>query len=98
MSAQEIFWVINHGVKDTGMPAFGPTHDDRAMWSMTAFIKALPNLSAADYATLKESVEGHHHEGAEEEQEHGEVESSQAAEQDESAEGHADHDHAAGTS
>jgi len=67
MSAQEIFWVINHGVKDTGMPAFGPTHDDQAMWSMTAFIKALPTMSAADYAAFAESAEGHHPEGAEEE-------------------------------
>lgn len=29
----EIFWLVKHGVKMTGMPAFGPTHDDRTLWN-----------------------------------------------------------------
>jgi mono/diheme cytochrome c family protein len=70
MSAQELYWVIDHGIKMTGMPAFGPTHDEREMWSMTAFVKALPTLSAAQYAELREAAEGHHHEGTGEEPEH----------------------------
>ena len=27
----EVFWIAKHGVRMTGMPAFGPTHDDRTV-------------------------------------------------------------------
>lgn len=30
--AKELFWLIKHGAKMTGMPAFGPTHDDETLW------------------------------------------------------------------
>ena len=29
-SAEEVHWLVTHGVKMTGMPAFGPTHDEEA--------------------------------------------------------------------
>jgi hypothetical protein len=34
----------------TGMPAFGPTHDDETLWNVAAFVKALPEMSAEEYA------------------------------------------------
>lgn len=49
-TAEEVFWMVKHGLKMTGMPAFGPTHDDATMWNITAFVKALPQMSAEDYA------------------------------------------------
>jgi len=95
MSAQELYWVIDHGIKMTGMPAFGPTHDDREMWSMTAFIKALPTMSAAQYAELRESAEGHHHDEAGEDREHGEAEQAEAEAQATHDDGH-EHQHGGG--
>jgi mono/diheme cytochrome c family protein len=47
---EEVFWMVKHGLKMTGMPAFGPTHDDATMWNITAFVKALPEMSAEEYA------------------------------------------------
>lgn len=49
-SAAEVFWLVKHGAKMTGMPAFGPTHNDDALWNIAAFVKAMPQMSAAEYA------------------------------------------------
>ena len=34
----ESFWIIKNGIKLTSMPAFGPTHSDRKIWSIAAFL------------------------------------------------------------
>jgi mono/diheme cytochrome c family protein len=47
---RELFWVIKHGIKMSGMPAFGPTGvADPEIWSMVAFLKKLPSVSPEDY-------------------------------------------------
>ncbi len=69
----EQFWVIKHGIRMTGMPAWGLTHDDQRLWSLVAFLQKLPGLSASDYRALVDSAEGgHHHDeaGSEESGEH----------------------------
>jgi hypothetical protein len=38
LSPQGVFWVPMNGIKMTGMPAFGPTHDDKTLWNLTAFV------------------------------------------------------------
>jgi len=66
ISPQALFWIIKHGVEMTGMPAWGPTHDDQRIWDMVAFLQQLPGMTAADYAGLKVRAsdlagEEHHH-------------------------------------
>ncbi|AJE47599.1 c-type cytochrome [Celeribacter indicus] len=51
-SAEEIYWIVENGLKMTGMPAFGPDHDGGELLALAAFVSALPGLSAQDYATL----------------------------------------------
>lgn len=46
------FWVIKHGIKASGMPAWGKTHDDQRIWAMVAFIKRLPTLTPEQYQIL----------------------------------------------
>jgi len=46
------FWVIKHGIKASGMPAWGKTHDDERIWAMIAFIKRLPTLTPEQYQIL----------------------------------------------
>ena len=46
------FWVIKHGIKASGMPAWGKTHDDQRIWAMVAFIKRLPTLTPDQYQIL----------------------------------------------
>jgi mono/diheme cytochrome c family protein len=72
-SPAEQFWIIKHGLKMSGMPAWGLTHDDQRIWSMVAFLQKLPSLSADQYKALAESGEGGHS------HEHGEAEPTTAS-------------------
>ena len=45
----ELYWIVKHGIKMTGMPAWGPTHDDEALWALVAFLKVLPSLPSGEY-------------------------------------------------
>lgn len=47
---EEVFWLAKHGAKMTGMPAFGPTHDDQTLWNVAAFVKQLPAMTPEEYA------------------------------------------------
>ena len=49
---QRRFWIIKHGIKASGMPAWGPTHSDERIWNMVAFIERLPSLTAEHYQIL----------------------------------------------
>jgi mono/diheme cytochrome c family protein len=48
---QENFQFIKHGIKMTGMPAFGPTKTDEQVWALVAFLNVLPGISAADFTS-----------------------------------------------
>jgi mono/diheme cytochrome c family protein len=44
------FWIIKNGIRMTSMPAFGPTHTDKQIWAITAFmLKKFNNLTPEDY-------------------------------------------------
>ena len=58
MSAARQFWIIKHGIKGSGMAAFGPTHDDARIWAMVAFLQKLPTLDAMQYQILTARAEG----------------------------------------
>ena len=62
-SAAEVFWLVKHGAKMTGMPAFGPTHDDATVWNIAAFVKALPAMPQAQYAAYSSEHGGGQAEG-----------------------------------
>lgn len=71
-SAPELFWIAKHGVKMSGMPAFGRTHSDEELWDTVAFVQALPKMSPARYAELTANAEEHHHHEVEEHEGEGE--------------------------
>jgi mono/diheme cytochrome c family protein len=50
--ARQKFWVIKHGIKASGMPAWGKTHDDKRIWAMVAFINRLPTLTPEQYQII----------------------------------------------
>jgi mono/diheme cytochrome c family protein len=60
-SPAEAFWVIKHGIKMSGMPAWGATHDDSSIWGLVAFLQKLPDLTPAQYEALAMSEEEPHH-------------------------------------
>jgi mono/diheme cytochrome c family protein len=55
------FWVIKHGIKMSGMPAWGKSMDDASIWGMVAFLQQMPDMTEAGYHELVESSEGHTH-------------------------------------
>jgi mono/diheme cytochrome c family protein len=55
------FWIAKHGIKASGMPAWGRSMDDAALWSVVAFLQQLPRLDAARYHALVASSGGHTH-------------------------------------
>ncbi len=61
MSPAELFWVTKNGIKMTGMPAWGVTHDDDAIWPVVAFMTKLPELNATQYQELMDSADGMGH-------------------------------------
>ena len=52
LGAAETFWVVKHGIKMSGMPAWGKTHDDRSIWAIVAFVQKLPALGPGEYRAL----------------------------------------------
>ena len=50
--ARELFYIVKHGVKFTGMPAWPAQERDDEVWAMVAFLRALPKLSADEYRRL----------------------------------------------
>ena len=57
----ETFWIIKHGMKMSGMPAWGATHDDARIWAMVAFLQQLPRLTARQYQILTARDDGDEH-------------------------------------
>lgn len=56
----EVFWLAKHGVKMTGMPSFGATHDDNTLWGVATFVNALPGMAPERYAALGAGSPPHH--------------------------------------
>lgn len=52
------FWYIKHGIKASGMPAWGMTHTDERIWAMVAFIQKLPTLTPEQYQILTAPEDG----------------------------------------
>ncbi len=61
MSPAELFWVTKNGIKMTGMPEWGATHDDDAIWPVVALMTRLPELNANQYQELIDSAGGMGH-------------------------------------
>ncbi len=51
-SAAELFYIVKHGVKFTGMPAFPSLERDDEVWSVVAFLQRLPDMTVPEYQRL----------------------------------------------
>ena len=59
-SLKDIFWVTKNGVQMTGMPAYGPTHEDETIWAVAIFLDRSRNLSEAEYKKLRDKYSDTH--------------------------------------
>jgi mono/diheme cytochrome c family protein len=55
MSDGELFWVVSHGIRATGMPAFAASRDEDEIWKIVTFIRRLPGLTAEEARELRAS-------------------------------------------
>jgi mono/diheme cytochrome c family protein len=67
LSDGELFYIIQNGVRWTGMPAWKHEHSAEDTWRLVSFIRALPTLTPADLKSAglapdAEQNEHHHHE------------------------------------
>ena len=60
----EIFYIIQNGVRLTGMPAWGDSHEADDNWKLALFIRHLPNLTAEE----KKDMERFNPKGADEQE------------------------------
>ena len=51
----QLFWIVEHGVKYTGMPAWAAKDRPDEIRRMVALVRRLPQMSAAEYRTLTEA-------------------------------------------
>jgi cytochrome c553 len=51
-SSAELFYIVKHGLKFTGMPAWPSQQRDDEVWAMVAFLQRLPSLGEAEYLSL----------------------------------------------
>jgi mono/diheme cytochrome c family protein len=65
MNEAEILWVLEHGIRHTGMPAFGSTHSSEELQALTALVARFDDMSAEEFERLMgpgaSGVTGHHH-------------------------------------
>jgi mono/diheme cytochrome c family protein len=41
-SDRELFWIVKHGVRFSGMPAFGAVESDEHIWNLIHYLRTLP--------------------------------------------------------
>jgi mono/diheme cytochrome c family protein len=51
-----MFLIVKDGIKMTGMPAWGSTHSDSAIWAIVAFLQRLQTLTPETYKAFQNSM------------------------------------------
>jgi cytochrome c553 len=51
-SNQELFYILKHGIKFAGMPAWASEHRDSGIWPVVAFLRRMENMDGAEYQDL----------------------------------------------
>jgi mono/diheme cytochrome c family protein len=55
------YWTIKHGIKMTGMPAWGKTHDDEEIWNIVSFVHQLPRMTPDAYRAIVLATQSDEH-------------------------------------
>jgi cytochrome c553 len=55
---KQLFWILEHGVKYSGMPAWGAKDRPDEVRRMVAFVRRLPGMTPAEYARLAGQARG----------------------------------------
>jgi mono/diheme cytochrome c family protein len=50
-SDQELFWIVQNGIRFTGMPAFGNVETPDHIWDLVNYVRTLPDNSRKENAS-----------------------------------------------
>lgn len=56
LTPAELFWITKNGIKMSGMPAFGKTHDDHKIWAIVSFLEKLPGMTKEQYRNMDSTI------------------------------------------
>lgn len=54
----ELFWIVKHGIKMTGMPGWSDHNDDQ-IWATVVFLRRLPGMTPEEYSKLVMAAVAH---------------------------------------
>jgi mono/diheme cytochrome c family protein len=43
-SEAEIHWIVQHGIRNTAMSAYGPFYSDKELWALASFLRRIDHL------------------------------------------------------
>jgi len=56
-TAPELYWIVRHGIKTSGMPAWKYHMSDAQIWQVVGFVAHMPRLTPQQFATFDSGVE-----------------------------------------
>ena len=57
-SEPELYWIVKHGIRMTGMSAYGPFYSEKELWSLAAFLRRINNLSLGMIENIRPNKSG----------------------------------------
>ncbi|MEP6471877.1 MAG: cytochrome c [Acidobacteriota bacterium] len=54
----QLYWLVDEGIRMSGMPAFGPTYGEKELWQIVAFLRHLPEITEEEKAQLQREKNG----------------------------------------
>jgi mono/diheme cytochrome c family protein len=51
----QLYWIVDNGIKLTGMPAFGSSYEKDEIAAVIAFVRRLPKISPGEYEQMTRS-------------------------------------------
>ena len=52
-SGPELFWIVKHGIRGTGMSAYGTFYPDRQIWALVEFVERIKELPPSVLEALR---------------------------------------------
>ena len=56
---EELFWIVQHGIKYTGMPGWVALEREDEIWAVVAFLKRIPTIDAESYRAARARRRSH---------------------------------------
>jgi mono/diheme cytochrome c family protein len=52
-SERELYWIVKHGIRMTGMSAYGPFYSEKQLWELVAFLRQINKLPPGVFESIQ---------------------------------------------